>query len=363
MRLDPSQQSVAAIRLRGGGVALGYASDISTPTSRSSRTRKERKGKDRKKKKGGAADVSDVAESPMGYGGADDDASPGEFDFIPTLDETYEESPKKRKKKSKSARAAVEEGAAVADDGAGVAADEDGADAGDAHEAPVTAPTKKSKKSKSAPAAEVEAPAETLREVSPRRSRKKKKVRVDDVPMVDPSAYDHLDAGLIDLGEFGFNMEGVDDLPTTEEELRVRFLDMHNFFRQQFGLEPLTWSTECEALAAEQAETCMTEGFMFHGNYTTEDGEVHGQNIAQAVNNFVTPEKATIFWMRELDLFDVSMTEDERFEHCGHMAQVLWSETREVGFAISADGKFAVANYYPAGNQETRWDECVPVQG
>jgi hypothetical protein len=55
-------------------------------------------------------------------------------------------------------------------------------------------------------------------------------------------------------------------------------------------------------------------------------------------------------WYEEANNYNYN---DDFQQGKGHFAQMVWRNTREVGFgrARAADGKwYAVANYYPAGN-------------
>jgi len=43
----------------------------------------------------------------------------------------------------------------------------------------------------------------------------------------------------------------------------------------------------------------------------------------------------------------------------GHFTQVVWLETRYVGMAKSANGRFIAANYFPGGNMKGQFENNV----
>ncbi|CAE7460982.1 mtcA2 [Symbiodinium sp. CCMP2456] len=47
----------------------------------------------------------------------------------------------------------------------------------------------------------------------------------------------------------------------------------------------------------------------------------------------------------------------------GHFTQVVWKGTKQVGMALSEDGRFCVANYFPAGNMMGSFKENVLPRG
>jgi len=128
-----------------------------------------------------------------------------------------------------------------------------------------------------------------------------------------------------------------------EETLKV-----HNALRAKHGCGPLTWSEECYDMAKKQAKHCQDIGGMAHGNLHGISG-AHGQNIYWH-SNMATPADATEAWYEEIHDPGYDFSKPGFTTGVGHFTQVVWKDTKEVGLAISEDGCFIVANYYPAGN-------------
>ena len=87
-----------------------------------------------------------------------------------------------------------------------------------------------------------------------------------------------------------------------------------------------------------------------------------GENIAMrftSTREELSGKQMTDQWYEEASSYDY----DQDFQSGkGHFAQIVWKNTREVGFgrAQSKDGKFyAVANYFPAGNYINHFRENV----
>jgi len=125
-----------------------------------------------------------------------------------------------------------------------------------------------------------------------------------------------------------------------EEALRV-----HNELRLRHGAPPLEWSDECYNAAKQQADACQKQGGLRHGNTQGPSGH-HGQNAFWSSRR-TTPTEAIQSWYKEVT--------GHRFDKgyqggTGHFTQVVWVASVSMGLAASEDGKFIVANYFPAGN-------------
>jgi len=142
------------------------------------------------------------------------------------------------------------------------------------------------------------------------------------------------------------------------ETWKSEALEAHNKFRAAHGAPPLTWSEECYNLAKLQANVCQAEGVLVHGFMEGPSGQ-HGQNAFWSSRPGEQPAVAAAAWYGEIE--DPGYDFDKAGFTMGssHFTQLVWRETREVGMAVSNDGKYFVANYLPAGNFEGRFEENV----
>jgi len=139
-------------------------------------------------------------------------------------------------------------------------------------------------------------------------------------------------------------------------------VDAHNNFRKEHGSDNLTWSDGCYANAKKQADACQAKGSMFHGTMEGPSGR-HGQNIFWCSEPGSTAKYATTSWYSELNDPGYDFASPGFGSGTGHFTQVAWKSTKQVGMACSEDGKFIVANYFPAGNMMGDFEQNVLSRG
>lgn len=128
----------------------------------------------------------------------------------------------------------------------------------------------------------------------------------------------------------------------------AKVLEFHNGARAAHGACPLVWSEECFQLATAQAKQCTQDRLMTHGHLEGVSGR-HGQNAFMVPpGGLTTAEEAIATWYEEVE--DYPWDEPGFAGNTGHFSQLVWGDTESVGMALSPDGKFIIANYYPAGN-------------
>jgi hypothetical protein len=90
---------------------------------------------------------------------------------------------------------------------------------------------------------------------------------------------------------------------------------------------------------------------MVHNNHPNQ-----GQNLYMNSNR-ANPVDATQVWYNEASKYNYN---NPVFSvKTGHFTQLVWKSSTHVGIAISADGKYVAANYFPAGNVTGRFRENV----
>mmetsp|Transcript_27307 Transcript_27307/g.59341 ORF Transcript_27307/g.59341 Transcript_27307/m.59341 type:complete len:311 (-) Transcript_27307:176-1108(-) len=122
-----------------------------------------------------------------------------------------------------------------------------------------------------------------------------------------------------------------------------------NSRREAHWALPLVWSDSCYVAAKRQADRCVEEGYAFFGNTETLDG-TQGQCIKGPLNppqplKSRLAEDVVNTWYQEGVRFRFDDPEPD--ETTGNFAQLVWSNTSSVGMALSEDGKYVVANFFP----------------
>jgi glioma pathogenesis-related protein 2 len=140
-------------------------------------------------------------------------------------------------------------------------------------------------------------------------------------------------------------------------------LKAHNECRARHGVNPLKHNSSLSQIAQSWANQIGSTLSFKHSSNTYQNKPL-GENLAMWGSTGATRYdggRATMQWYMEIKLYDFSRPGFAR--GTGHFTQVIWRDTREVGFGVvrGRDGNFyAVANYFPAGNYQGRFDENVP---
>ncbi|CAE7521459.1 GLIPR2 [Symbiodinium sp. KB8] len=138
-------------------------------------------------------------------------------------------------------------------------------------------------------------------------------------------------------------------------------LAAHNAFRAEHGAPALSWSDECYLLAKKQANACQERSCVIHGSVEGPSGR-QGQNIFWCGFAGKSAEEMTTTWYDEINQPGYDW-KAEFSPGTGHFTQVVWKGTKQVGMAVSEDGRFCVANYFPAGNMMGAFRENVLPRG
>ncbi|MGC9503989.1 pathogenesis-related family 1 protein [Baaleninema sp.] len=127
---------------------------------------------------------------------------------------------------------------------------------------------------------------------------------------------------------------------------RTEMLETHNYWRQQVGVPPLTWSSELASYAQEWADRLADRGFeMQHRSQSP-----YGENIAWASGRDLSATEVVNMWAEERS--DYNYETNSCRDVCGHYTQVVWRDTQEVGCGMATNGReeIWVCNYDPPGN-------------
>ena len=137
-------------------------------------------------------------------------------------------------------------------------------------------------------------------------------------------------------------------------QLWKKTLEKHNEFRKKHRIENLELNeTLCEiaqSRAEKYSKTDLEKLYMIPPNLYK--GDIVGENIA-IIDNYddINFEDIINKWYEEKQKYDFNS--NNYIENTGHFTQLIWKETKEVGFGHkkSFNGKmYFIAIYYPAGN-------------
>ena len=126
-------------------------------------------------------------------------------------------------------------------------------------------------------------------------------------------------------------------------------LQAHNNYRKKHHAEPLKLNKELCKIAQNYANYLANIGRLQHSDNTYHNKSM-GENIYSCSGKEATGTSVTNSWYSEIKNYNYS---GDYSDGTGHFTQVVWKDTKEVGFGKSKgqNGKiFVVANYYPAGN-------------
>lgn len=130
-------------------------------------------------------------------------------------------------------------------------------------------------------------------------------------------------------------------------------LQAHNVRRGLHWAPPLIWSDECFEMAKRQADACTDQKHLSNGHVDCMSGRM-GQCVLGPprgpwrVNRPGMAENIVSQWYGE--------SKGYNYDHPGfrqqnsNFLQVIWFNTTSVGMAVSRDGRYCVANYFPAGH-------------
>ena len=130
-------------------------------------------------------------------------------------------------------------------------------------------------------------------------------------------------------------------------------INAHNEYRARHGVQPLTYNKKLADYAQRWAEHLASVDRMYHSN-TNAVG--YGENIAYGYGQAVSGRTASKWWYDEINDYNFNSGSRKFFsfgKQIGHFTQLVWKNTKEVGFGsarASNGGVYVVANYYPPGN-------------
>ena len=109
-------------------------------------------------------------------------------------------------------------------------------------------------------------------------------------------------------------------------EFQRQCFRVHNKYRRQHGVIPLTWSPELAADAEKWAKHLATAGYQEHCGRKDV-----GENLINVKGEDLTGDKTADLWYGEVR--DYSFESPAYDARCGNFTQMIWAGTRAFGVA------------------------------
>jgi uncharacterized protein YkwD len=141
----------------------------------------------------------------------------------------------------------------------------------------------------------------------------------------------------------------IDNVEFTSEEFANDALKAHNIYREKHHVPPVKLNKEICLLAQKHANMMAINEEFIHSHNTYKDEEL-AENLFMWIGYEITGQNVVENWYNEGKDYDY---EGDFQKGCGHFTQIIWKDTKEVGFAcaLSKNGTYyAVGHYYPPGN-------------
>jgi len=133
-------------------------------------------------------------------------------------------------------------------------------------------------------------------------------------------------------------------------EFELEALKLHNKYRDKHHSPPLTLNKDLCHIAKNYSEKLKeNNNKKIEYSFGKYKGNDIGENIFMCQGKEATPEMAINEWYNEYKNYNFEKDFQKGTEH---FTQIIWKDTKEVGFGIANKGNkyFIVANYYPPGN-------------
>ena len=130
----------------------------------------------------------------------------------------------------------------------------------------------------------------------------------------------------------------------------IEALESHNKYRKIHKVPPLTLNKDICNIAENYAKTLALKLRCLQHSENTYNDEELGENLYCCYGMDANGESVSSNWYNEIKKYNFN---GDWQGGCGHFTQMVWKDTKEVGFGKCRDkggNIYVVANYYPAGN-------------
>ena len=130
----------------------------------------------------------------------------------------------------------------------------------------------------------------------------------------------------------------------------IDMLEWHNKYRKMHHVPPLKLNKDICTISENYAKTLATKLKSLQHSDNEYKGKELGENLYRSFGMEVNGYAISKNWYDEINKYNFN---GDWKSGCGHFTQMIWKDTKEVGFGKWKDKNghnFVVANYYPAGN-------------
>lgn len=130
----------------------------------------------------------------------------------------------------------------------------------------------------------------------------------------------------------------------------IEALETHNKYRKMHHAPPLKLNKEICSISENYAKTLANKLKCLQHSENVYKGDELGENLYCCYGMEATGQEVSKHWYDEIKKYNFN---GDWQSGCGHFTQMIWKDTKEVGFGKYKDKKgkiYIVANYYPAGN-------------
>ena len=135
----------------------------------------------------------------------------------------------------------------------------------------------------------------------------------------------------------------------------------HNELRANHNSPPLDLNPNLSILAQNHSDFLAKEGKLIYSNNKIKNEDI-GENLFMSKKK-CSGEEVTSFWYKGIKNYNFNKGENnEKNDEINNFTQLIWKNTKEVGFGFSYDRKgnfYVVANYFPSGNIEGQYQNNV----
>ncbi|EPS38704.1 hypothetical protein H072_7512 [Dactylellina haptotyla CBS 200.50] len=145
-----------------------------------------------------------------------------------------------------------------------------------------------------------------------------------------------------------------------ESEIQKVILDIHNELRAKHGVPPLTWSSAHAKFAQDNSPNCEAK----HTAQTILHTASLGENYYKGGSEAAFPVASMTRRWYDDELKGYNFQNPNGISGHGHLTQILWKDTKEVGCAVRKCGQeiFLKCNYKPMGNYNTQIQSNLKAQ-
>ena len=135
----------------------------------------------------------------------------------------------------------------------------------------------------------------------------------------------------------------------------------HNELRAKHNSPALILNPTLSSFAQKHSEMLANKGKIEYSNNKFENQKI-GENLFMSKTK-CSGEEVTSYWYKGINHYNFeNINENKNNEEINNFTQLIWKNTKEVGFGYSIDKKgnfYAVANYFPCGNIKGQYQNNV----